>query len=406
MVEKHKNDEVFKFFEGLNTSSFSIRETYELARRIALSGELLDIQNKVGVTITKASIGDISDTVSLVAMSVLSALGEKIVKVTSKNHGKFTNNLSRLCSIEGFMPATNADELVEKTNACSVGIIENQEKIVPADKILMMMLSRFEKPNIPLLAASLVAKKIALSPSIAVFDIKIGEGGIVKSREDGFTLGNYLVGACAINNIKSACVVTSLSEPIPSSIGTTLELREVIKVLSSGEGYFSSNLLKVSREIVVIALLLLKRCSGRENASELFDECITSGKALEQFKKIISCYGGDISSITSDLSLFSGVQTSYLLSPCDGYLTNIDSYGVYCASQILSTLDGEKIDKNAGIVLIAREGEKLQCGERVLGITYSFDNINFKRCYKYLENSVQIKNQKPSIEKLFIKVIV
>jgi len=409
LIDKYSdNEELISFLEELNTENFTIDEAVHFSKIIASSGKTLDISSKIGECITKASIGEISDCVSLIGMSVLASLGVKVVKITSPSYGKFSNTISRLQVFDGFNANVNEDRFALIANSIGCAIYENDGEIATLDSKLIKIMSKFTVQSLPLIAVSLLSKKIALGASMVIYDVKCGEGGMVKNRADAYKLARYLVDATNLAGMKSACVVTTLNQPITATVGSLVELREVVKTLSSGDAYFNSDLMNVSKELVEIALILTKRASGRVEAGEMFDDAILSGGALSKFREIVEAYGGNFDIINKDMSVVSNVAVSYVTADNDGYMADIDSNGLYNAMVTMSKLGGarSKMDKNAGIVLLEREGTKLMAGAKLARITYSFDNKNFSDALKQVYSSIIVKNQKPKLERLLVKVFV
>ena len=180
----------------------------------------------------------------------------------------------------------------------------------------------------------------------------------------------------------------------------------MVKTLSSGDSYLDSDLLTVAKEITVIALILIGKASGRNEASLLFDEVIASGKALQKFREIVLAFGGSIEILSSEFTIENNVATSYIEAKEDGYLADIDAQALYSGFTLMQTLNGRVTDKNAGIVFIEREGAKLKMGDKIARITYSFENKNFAKAYKKMCDAVVVHPQKPKQEKLLVKVFV
>ena len=409
LIDKYSDsEELIAFLEELNLSNFTPEEAVYLAKILANSGKKLNISSKIGDCITKASIGEISDCVSLVGMSVLSSLGVKVVKITSPSYGKFSNTISRLQVFDGFDANVTENRFSLIANSIGCAIYENDGEIAPLDSKLIKMMNKFTVVSLPLIAVSLLAKKIALGANTVIYDVKCGEGGMVKSKTDAYKLARFLVDATTVAGMKSACVVTTLNQPITATVGSLVELREVVKTLSSGDAYFNSDLMKVSKELVEIALILLKKANGRAEASEMFDNAILSGLALSKFREIVEAYGGNFDIINKDLSVLSNVAVSYVTAENDGFMADIDSMGLYNAIITMSKLGGlkSKIDKNAGIVLLEREGEKIIAGTKLARLTYSFNNENFTKALKQVDSSIMVRAQKPKLDKLLVKVFV
>ena len=397
-----------EFLESLTLSNFSASECYMLAKIIAESGKTLNISDKIGKCITKDSIGYISDSVSLIVMSVLASLGEKVVKLTSTKYGAFGNTISKLGMFDGFSAEVSETEFTSIAEEVGCAILENKGVIAPIDANLVKIMDRFKTPSIPLLACSLVAKNIALGASVVVYDVKSGEGGIVKTRDQAYKLAGFLVEVSKLAGIKAGCIVTTLNQPISASLGALAELKEVMRSLSSGSAYFDSDLINVSKEIVEIALILSGKAEGRTEAGEMFEKAILSLGALAKFKQIVLAFGGNFESVSESVqSILSGVATSYIEAPHDGYLADIDTQKLYENFKLMSQDEkGRLIDKNAGLVMLVREGTRVSIGEKIARITYSFNNQKYREALKGISSALSVKTQKPKLDKLLVKVFV
>ena len=402
-----RNAELCAFLESISISNFSHEEAFDLASAIADTGVKIAISEKIGPCISKDSAGHVSDSVSLIVMSVLASLGCKVVKMTTSRYGVFGNTVSKLGVFDGFNASIGAERFASIAEAVGCSILENKGEVASADIKLGEIMDKFVVPSIPLLAVSLVAKKIALGATTVVYDVKSGEGGLVKTKDDAYKLGKYLVEVSKLAGLSAACVVTTLNQPTAASIGAISELKEVIRSLSNGTAYFNSDLMTVSKEIVEIALILAEKAKGRADAGEMFDEAVISGAALSKFREIVLAFGGTFDSINEASSVLSHVATSYVEAEANGYLADIDTPKLYNSYKILSRAkDGKGIDKNAGIIMLKREGDKVQVGDRIARVLYSFGNDNYPLALGDIREALCVKAQKPKREKLLVKVFV
>ena len=402
-----RNDDLCAFLESLNVSNFSVRETADLALEIAKTGTLINIAEKIGPCVSKDNAGYVSDSVSLVVMSVLASLGVKTVKLANSKYGAFGNTVSKLAMFDGFDANVSEDKFISIAEKVGCSIFENKGTIAPADSELVTIMQKFVCSSIPMLAVSFLAKKIALGASTVIFDIKSGEGGLVKNNNDAYKLGKYLVDASKLAGLQAACIVTTLNQPTSASIGGVAEIKEVIRSMSSGDAYFGSDLMTVAKEIVEVALILSGAAKGRSDAGEMFDDAVTSGKALSKFREIVLAFGGRFESAMTKSSLLDGVATSYVEATNAGYLADVDTQGLYESYQILSgAKQNEDIDKNAAIVMLVREGARVEVGDKIARVLYSFDNDNYPLALPGIREALCVKAQKPKREKLLVKVFV
>ena len=403
-TDKKKLLKVLSLFSIENVSQ---KEVFYFASAIAQTGTKLELSKKIGDTINHDSIGSIFDTVSLVVMSVLASLGEKVVKLSSKKYGSFGSTITKLNMFDGFNAAVSSVEFLNIAERIGCAVLDNRGKFAPADLRLIELMKELPSTNIALLAVSFLAKKIVLGSSIVVYDIKCGEGGFARPKEEAYKFAKLLVEATKLAGIKSAAVVTAMNQPVSASLGAKAELSEIIRSLSSGEAYFDSDLMRLAKEIVEIALILSGAELGRNEASEKFEEAIKSGKALSKFKEIVLAFGGNFSSVSSDFSLSSNCQVSYIEAEESGYLGDIDTQKLYEVLEKISTKGTDKLaDKNAGLVILVREGEQVTVGDKLARVIYSYDNKEFKKAYKDLVGAFSVTSNKPKLDKLFMKVFL
>ena len=308
-------------------------------------------------------------------LTVLSALGVKVVKVANTKYSSFGGTIAKLKLFDGFDASVGEDKFIKIAEEVGCSIFENKGALVASGHELLLIMKKFVVPSIPLIAVSFLAKNIALGASIVIFDVKCGEGGLVKSKDDAYKLAKYMIEASKSIGFKCACVVTQMSQPTSASIGGVLELKEVIRSLASGDAYFESDMMKVAKEIVEVSLILSGKANGRDQAGEMFDECVTSGNALAKFKQIILAFGGTFDSVNEPVSILSNVATSYIESDHEGYLADIDTTKLIKSCMALAgDVNGSGFDKNAGVVMLVREGTKVSAGEKLARVYYGFGN--------------------------------
>lgn len=394
-------------FMTLFNQAYSEEECFNLAQILADSGDRLNLSENVGFCYDKHSVGGVSDATSFIYMSVLASLNQKVVKSTASNFASFNNTLTRFSVFKGFKPCANIKLINKAIEKCGVGVYENKLKLAPLDLKLYLYAKRFNlERGIPFIAASVMAKKMAVNPSVLIVDVKCGEGGLVHSLADAELLAGIIVGIGKRANIKTAVVITNLDQPVSAAVGSRVEVDEVIRMLSYGGTAHVSNLLVLSREMVVVALMLSGVAGSRSEANEMFDSVVESGAALEQFYKIVSAHGGSFSSFIRISDITSGYATTYLTAEDDGYIHDVDTYAVNVAGFKLMGSGSKFHDDNAGLVLMVREGDRVHEGDKLVRIFYSFDNPNLLPARKMLKSAISVKKFRPDTHSLFYKVVI
>ena len=367
---------------------------------------MLNTSKELGLVVEKHSAGHISDPTSLIFMSVMASFGIKNIKLLSSEYGDYRNSLDRLKVFKGFNADISEREFYDKTRVVGVGLIEQGDSIAPVDKMLYKLRKKANIVSIPLIASSIIAKKIATGSNLLVFDVKTGEGALTQSPKYSQTLATYLVEVGKLAGFTCASVITNLDQPLGSCVGDRVEMEEVLAVLRSDRALYDAKLLDVSRELVIVTLCLMKIANGRNEAYEMFEDAINSGRALDKFKEIIAEYGGEYQDFKHQADLLlDGVAVSYITANDNGYISDIM---ISKLNEAHDKLDGEgnQIDRNAGIVLLAREGTKVNYGDKIARVFYSIKNKNFPVATKSIKEAIKITKQKPILHNIFYKVIV
>ena len=235
-------DEVFEFANIFN-ENYSVDECYSLACLLADSGDKLNLSKVVGNCYDKHSVGGVSDATSFIYMSVLASLQQKVVKSTASNFASFNNTLTRFSAFKGFKPCKNMKVLSKTIDECGAGIYENSTRLAPLDLKMYLFAKRFNiERGVPFLAASVMAKKIAVGATTLVIDVKCGEGALVPTLADAEKLANMIVEIGKRANIQTAVVITYLDQPVSAAVGSRVEVDEVIRLLSYGGSAHVSNL--------------------------------------------------------------------------------------------------------------------------------------------------------------------
>lgn len=404
---KISDSKMIEFMRMLNQYNFSYEETYYLADAMAKTGKCLNLSKNFDFIVDKHSAGAYSDSSTLIFMSVLAELGIKNVKLLSDKFGDYGNTLDRFNVFKKFNSKISANKLVRIINEVGAGVIEDSGQFAPVDTKLYALRKKYNIVNEPIIAASILSKKIAIGANVVVYDVKSGEGALYPSKEFAVTLSKYLVESSKLAGLHTACVITDLNQPVGASIGARTEVEELITVLRSERTLFDASLLEVSKELVIMALLLTGKASGRTQASEMFDMAIKTGNALDKFRALLYAYGG----IYEDFkhtpgSLLDGVAVSYLTATDSGYVNDVSIERFINAYKQLYKLKGSKFDGKAGLQLMVREGLKVGEGDKLVRIFYSIENKNLPQTIKALKDAIYITKVKSQNKKVLHKIVM
>ncbi|MBQ8468652.1 MAG: hypothetical protein IJ542_02730 [Clostridia bacterium] len=398
---KLSEKQILEFAKMLNSVGCSDSEIFELATAFACSGELLNLSQKFDLCVDKHSAGKVSDGMSLILMSVFPCLGITFVKSISSIYGMYGSMLSRLSAIDGFEVAASIDDATEKAKKCGTFLLKT--KIAPASAEVYRVCKKHNFLCEPIVSSTIMSNKIATGANMLVVDVKAGEGAVVDSATSN-KIAERIVSVGKLAGINTISIVTDLSWPIASSVGNNLELQEIKDLLSGQKDYAGSSLMALAREMVVCALLASKRCKTRSEATEMFNKTIESGEAYSKFCEIVDCYGGDIVSSDRTEKLID-TAVSYVCAKRDGYVSDIKLGALYdSVNHIISSQ--KDFDKRAGLILMCREGDKIGAGQKLAKVFYSHENKRYFEVAQNLINSFIIADEKPSVNKLFYRVVV
>lgn len=346
-------------------NGLSFQETYNLTKIFVDSGETYHFDEKV---CDKHSTGGIGDTVTFIIAPILAALDIPIAKMSGRGLGITGGTIDKLESIPGYNINLTKEEYQEAIKKCRIAIGAQTDNLVPLDKIIYALRDvTGTTESIPLIASSIMSKKIACGASFIVIDIKCGEGALIKTETEAKILSEWLIKIGRKYNINVKTLITPMDEPLSNSIGNALEVEEAIEVLKGKE----TRLAKVSIEVagtLIAAYQGLYPESGYLKAKEV----LQNGKAYEAFEKWISNQGGDLSKLkVSD-------KVMYLKSKKDGVITHISALACGKLSVKLGAgrlTKESKIDYGVGIKLLKNKGDHVKKGDTLAEIYTNNYNI-------------------------------
>ena len=387
------------YFRGMTDD-----ETADLTLAIANSGERLDLSAISGVRADKHSTGGVGDKTSLIVTPIISSLGIKVAKMSGRGLGHTGGTVDKLESIDGFRVDLSASEFIAAVKKSSAAIIGQTKNLAPADKILYALRDvTATVDSIPLIASSIMGKKLACDDDVIVLDVKTGSGAFMKSIDKAEELAKTMVSAGKRAGKKICAVISDMSEPLGRAVGNSLEVIEAVEVLKGGgEKRLIDLSLRLAAEILRLA------GSGDLNAClTLAETAIKSGAALNAFKTMVAAERGDVSLI-DDVNKFKKAKfTRTVCAENSGYIYSVDaeSYGLAALNLGAGrnkTVD--KIDYTAGLYINKKSGDFVRAGDAILTL-YANDERLFDYSEKLIINATVIKSEKPLIEPIVYKTI-
>ena len=369
------------FFNDMNDE-----ERAGLTMAMVASGDQIDLSEIDGVKVDKHSTGGVGDTTTLVLAPLVAALDVPVAKMSGRGLGHTGGTIDKLEAVEGFHVEITEQEFIDIVNRDKVAVIGQSGNLTPADKKLYALRDVTATVNsIPLIASSIMSKKIAAGADAIVLDVKVGDGAFMKTTEDATELASAMVSIG--NNVgrNTMAIISSMEEPLGRAIGNALEVKEAIETLK-GQG--PEDLTELSLELGSQMVVLGGKADTLEEARTKLQAVIDDGSALEKFKVFLKNQGGD-ASMVDDLSKLP--QAKYIFeveAEKSGFVEKIGSEAMGVASSMLGAGRQTKedvIDLSVGLMLNKKVGDRVENGESLVTIYSNSEDIEAVK-QKILEN--------------------
>ena len=328
------------YFNGMTPA-----ETAVLTDAMMHSGDTVDLSRFGTLSVDKHSTGGVGDKTSLIVAPIVSALGGKLAKMSGRGLGHTGGTVDKLESIPGFRTELSADAFMAQVEEVGVAVIGQSGDLAPADKKLYALRDvTATVDSVPLIASSIMSKKLAAGSHSIVLDVKVGSGAFMKTRADGEALARQMVDIAAACGRQAAALVTNMDVPLGSAVGNAIEVMEAVEIL----------------------LCLCQGWSPAEAAARV-TEAVDSGAAFEQFCRWVTAQGGDAAYLR-DVSLFPSAPAYEVCAPADGYIADMDAERIGIVGVALGAgraTKEEAIDFAAGIRLLKKTGDAVKAGEPV-----------------------------------------
>lgn len=348
------------YLRGLNAD-----ETVALTLAMAHSGDVADLSGINGVKGDKHSTGGVGDKTTLIVAPLVAECGVKIAKMSGRGLGHTGGTVDKLEAIPGFNSSLSTDKFIETVNRCGLCVTGQSGNMCPADKKLYSLRDATETVgSIPLIASSIMSKKLAGGADCIVLDVKCGSGAFMKNVESAKKLAETMVGIGKSAGRKVAALITDMDVPLGNNIGNSLEVIEAVETL---KGNGPSDLTELSLSLASKLLCLAGKGSLSE-CRELAAEKLSDGSALEKLAEMVELQGGDPSYILDPSKFASAPYSKAVTARESGYISHMDTEKVGLACMSLGAGRQRKddiIDPAAGIVLHKKTGDNVEAGETV-----------------------------------------
>ena len=388
------------YFNGMD-----IEETTHLTRAMINSGEVLDLSMISNNIIDKHSTGGVGDKITIILIPVLQALGVPIVKLSGRGLGFTGGTIDKLESIPNFNCALPMEEILKQVKEIGAAIASQTAKLAPADgKLYALRDVTATVDSMPLIASSVVSKKIASGANNIILDVKYGSGAFMKTAKEAKQLSELMVQVGKNLGKKITAVVSAMNEPLGRAVGNSVEIVETIEFL---KGNTSKDLEEITYKLASLSVLKMDMANSEDEAVQMIKKVVEDGSALEKFRVLIEKQGGN-SNIIDDYTLLPNAAQIVTINATEsGYVESIDALCIAKASKILGAGRDKKtddIDYSVGVYLNKKTGDFVQIGDTLATLYVNADN-NLSTAEILVKNAFEVKSEQPEYKSLIYAVI-
>ncbi len=402
MIKGYVNDEIPDYqmaamlmaiyFKGMNDA-----ETAILTDAVAHSGDMVDLSPIKGVKVDKHSTGGVGDKTTLVVAPIVAACGVKVAKMSGRGLGHTGGTVDKMESIPGLKTTLTQEEFFQVVNTAGLSVIGQSGNLAPADKKLYALRDvTATVDSIPLIAASIMSKKLAAGNDCILLDVKTGSGAFMKTLEDSITLAEKMVAIGERAGKRTMALITNMDIPLGCFIGNSLEVIEAVETL---HGRGPKDLTEVCLSLAA-GMLYLAGKGEMEECRNLAEKAVADGSAFLRLVSMVEAQGGD-SSVIRDLTLFARAPYEREVKAVkSGYITHMNTEQCGIASSLLGAgrvTKESRIDYTAGIALKKKAGQKVLEGETI-AVLYTSKEELFDASQEEFLKAVTIGDQKPEPE--------
>lgn len=375
------------------------REISDLTLCMAHSGETVDLSSIPGIKVDKHSTGGVGDKTTLIAAPIAASLGVKVAKMSGRGLGHTGGTVDKMEAIPGMRTSLTREEFFEIVRKIGISVVGQSGNLVPADKKLYALRDvTATVESIPLIASSIMSKKIAAGSDCILLDVKTGSGAFMKTAEDSVKLAQTMVSIGESVGRRTIALITDMDRPLGRAIGNSLEIAEVCETL---QGKGPDDLTKLSLDLAANMLFLAEK-GTLAACRKMAWEAVQNGSAFEKLKEMAALQGGD-TSVLDDPDRFEKAKvTRELKASRSGYLCGMDTHNFGTASVILRAgreKKGDAIDFSAGILLRKTVGDEVRSGD-VIAELYSQAEEKCAAARELLEQSVLYGDNPPPAQPL------
>lgn len=384
------------YFQGMSSD-----ETAYLTKAMIESGDQIDLSSVSGVKVDKHSTGGVGDTTTLILAPLVAAVGVSVAKMSGRGLGHTGGTIDKLESIAGFHVELSQKDFIELVNKNQLAVVGQSGNLTPADKKIYSLRDvTATVDSIPLIASSIMSKKIAAGADAIVLDVKVGAGAFMKSQADAKRLAETMVKIGTDLGRNTVAVLSNMDQPLGYAIGNALEMKEAIETLKgNGPKDLHELCIVLGSKMVVLA----NKASTEEEARMMLEQVIENGQALNKLKQLIASQGGDETVVDDESKLPQAKYERSVTLNKEGYISGMIADEIGIAASMLGagrTTKEAEIDLSVGIVLHKKIGDYVKENEKVATI-YSH-SLDIDEAQNKVIAAYEITDKQPMIPKLII----
>ncbi len=393
------------FLMAVFYSGMTDREVSRLTECMLRSGETADLSAIPGVKVDKHSTGGVGDKTSLIVAPLAAAAGVVVPMMSGRALGHTGGTLDKLESIPGFRTDLSSDEFQRQLSELGLCFIGQTDQFAPADRKLYALRDvTGTVESVPLIASSIMSKKLAEGVDALVLDVKVGSGAFMKKQVDARRLAQTMVGIGRRMDKKVQALITDMSQPLGYAVGNALEVMEASQTLQNAG---PADLTKLCLELASRMIFLGKKAATLEEARLAAESRLVDGSAYKKFKDAVAAQGGNPQALDNFVLLPNATGAREIASPRAGYVSSIDAQDIGIASNMIGAGRDKKedsIDPAVGIILEVKTGEKVDAGSILCRLYYTKED-RVEEAAEKVEDAFHISAQRPDERELILEVV-
>jgi len=388
------------FFSGMTD-----REVDVLTERMLASGQTVDLSSIPGVKVDKHSTGGVGDKTSLIAAPIAASAGVVVPMISGRALGHTGGTLDKLESIPGFRTNLTIDEFRAQLQEHGLAFIGQTQEVAPADgKLYSLRDATATVESIPLIASSIMSKKMAVGLDALVLDVKVGSGAFMKRQVDARRLAQMMAGIGRRLNKRVTALITDMNQPLGFAVGNALEVMEVSQTLQNAG---PSDLTRLSLELAARMIFLGKITGTLDEARELAQKQLLDGSGYRKLKDVIAAQGGNPAVLDRFDLLPNATGMREIMSPRTGYISGVDAEYIGLASSMIGAGRNTKddaIDPAVGVILEVKVGQRVDSGAVLCRLYYTRED-DVEEAAQLVEDAFRISSSAPESRELILEVV-